>query len=64
MEGIYFVVSMSEEPEVIFFSEAEAFESGFTFIDVFDDEGTKTISYKLMDEDIEHTGEEDYTLDF
>ncbi len=63
MDSIYFVVSMSEEPELIYFSAEEAFESGFTFIDAFNDEGMKTISYKLVN-DAEHTCEEDYTSNF
>lgn len=64
MESIYFVASSYDQPEVIYFSEEEAFGSGFIFIDAFDDEGTKTISYKLINEDIEHTCEEDYTSNF
>lgn len=63
MIGDYFVVSMEEQPEAIYFSEEDAFASGFEFIDVFDEEGIKLISYKLVT-DNEHTCEDDYTENF
>lgn len=63
MSGIYFVVSSVDEPEAIYFSEEDAFASGFTYIDVFDGEGLKIISYKCTNEE-ESTCEDDYTTDF
>lgn len=63
MGGIYFVVSATDEPEAIYFSDEDAFASGFEYIDVFDEEGLKIISYKL-NSDASHTCEDDYTTDF
>jgi len=63
MEGVYFVTSANEEPDAIYFSEEDAFASGFQYIDVFDTEGIKTISYKLIS-DNENTCEDDYTTNF
>jgi hypothetical protein len=66
MDAVYFVASSEDGPEAIYFSSEDAFESAFLFIDSFDEEGTKILSYKLMDEDefIQTTSEENYTTKF
>jgi hypothetical protein len=63
MSDVYFVASSSDEPEAIYFDEEEAFASGFEFLDVFDEEGIKVLTYKLATEN-EHTCEDDYTTKF
>ena len=47
MEGAYYVCSSNDAPEIIYFSEDDAFSSGYEFIDVFDEDGEKLTSYKL-----------------
>ena len=66
MEGAYYVCSSNDAPEIIYFSEDDAFSSGYEFIDVFDEDGEKLTSYKL-DIEGEYVGEsnkEEYTTDF
>ncbi len=66
MSGVYYVVSSSDAPEAIYFSEEEAFAASFEYIDVFDEEGAKVLGYKLISGDsfLQNTCEDDYTLDF
>ena len=66
MEAFYFVASSEDAPEAIYFSAEEAFESAFLFIDAFDEDGNKVISYKLLnpDEFIQSSTEENYTTRF
>jgi len=69
MDAVYFVVSEGDEPEKIYFSDEEAFASGAMYIDGFDEEGLKVISYKLQDVQADMgflgtTSEEDYTTEF
>jgi hypothetical protein len=68
MDAVYFVVSYGEEPEAIYFSAEEAFAAGYFYVDGFDEEGLKVISYKLTT-DTDSTNhillcEDDYTTDF
>ncbi len=63
MIGVYFVASVDEQPEAVYFSEEDAFTSGFNYIDVFDEEGFKVVSYKLKN-DNDQTCEDDYTINF
>lgn len=66
IEAAYFVASSEDGPEAIYFSAEEAFESAFLFIDLFDEDGNKLLSYKLEDEDdyMQQTTEENYTTRF
>jgi len=66
MEGAYYVASDEDGPELIYFSSDEAFASGYTFIDIFDDDGDKLASFKLnIDDDYnQDTCEDDYTTNF
>lgn len=66
IEAAYFVASSEDGPEAIYFSADDAFESAFLYIDAFDEEGYKLISYKLEDEDtyLQQTTEENYTTRF
>jgi len=66
MDTVYFVASSEDGPEAIYFTAEEAFESAFLYIDSFDTEGTKVLSYKLENEDslMQETSEEDYTTRF
>lgn len=66
MEGSFYVCSEQGIPEIIYFTEDEAFSFGHEYVDVFDEDGEKLISYKL-DTDIDYVGntcKEDYTTDF
>lgn len=66
MEGAYYVCSESDTPEIIYFTEDDAFAFGFEYVDVFDEDGEKIISYKL-DEERDYVGntcKEDYTTEF
>lgn len=66
MEAVYFVASSEDGPEAIYFTPEEAFESAFLYIDSFDEEGSKILSYKLEDEEnfMQETSEESYTTRF
>ncbi len=66
MEAVYFVASSEDGPEAIYFSSEDAFESAFLFVDAFDEDGNKVISYKLIDPDefIQNSTEENYTTSF
>ena len=44
MEGTYYVCSSDDAPEIIYFSEDDAFSSGYEFIDIFDEDGEKLMS--------------------
>lgn len=44
----YFVCSNSEEPEVIYFTKEDAFSSGINYVDSFDENGKRVVSYKYV----------------
>lgn len=45
----YFVTSNGDEPEQIFFSKQEAFDTESNYVDSFDENGIKVNSYKWVD---------------
>lgn len=56
MNEEYFVASNGDEPLHIFFDKKHAFESKHLYIDSFDKDGNKCISYKFVNNK--------YTTDF
>ncbi len=66
MEAVYFVASSEDGPEAIYFTAEDAFDSAFLYIDSFDEDGSKILSYKLENEDdfLQNTTEENYTTRF
>ena len=48
MNERYWVGSNAEMPEKLYFNKHEAFSSGHSYIDSFDDEGEHVASYKLV----------------
>ncbi len=48
IKNIY-VGSETDEPTKIFFTPEEAFQSGLEYMDVFNSDGDKVDSYKIMD---------------
>jgi len=45
-DGNFFVVSNSDYPEHIYFKKEEALDSGYRYIDVFDEEGELVEAYE------------------
>lgn len=45
----YFVASDGDSPKKLFFNYSEAFNSDYTFIDVFDEMGELVIGFKNID---------------
>ncbi|MBV5347767.1 hypothetical protein JZU46_06100 [bacterium] len=64
MDDVYYVASHDDGPEIIYFTSEEAFASGYTYIDIFDTDGEKIVTYKLDTDDYTDTSEEDYTTNF